>query len=138
MLGARPDLAERLPQITGVAVSARGSGRSRRRWRGSRRGLSTIFKPTSVQREWPLLHVDAEGTVVSGMADLIVHTAEGAWIIDHKSDQIDDPVQAFLKYESQLQAYADAIAATGTTVAGVAVHWVRRGEVVMKTIGAEK
>ena len=87
---------------------------------------------TSVQREWPLLHVDAKGTVVSGMADLLVHTAEGAWIVDHKSDQIDDPVQAFLKYESQLQAYADAIAATGTTVAGVAVHWVRTCEVTLK------
>ena len=41
-------------------------------------------------------------------------------------------MQAFLKYELQLQAYADAIAATGTTVAGVAVHWVRRGEVVLR------
>ena len=90
------------------------------------------FKPTSVQREWPLLHVDAQGTVVSGMADLIVHTADGAWIVDHKSDAIEDPVQAFLKYELQLQAYADAVAATGTPVAGVAVHWVRTGEVAMR------
>ena len=39
---------------------------------------------------------------------------------------------AFMKYEAQLQAYADAIAATGTPVAGVAVHWVRGGEVVMQ------
>ena len=80
--------------------------------------LVEYFKPESVQREWPLLHVDAAGTVVSGMADLIVHTAEGAWIVDHKSDAIEDPVQAFLKYELQLQAYADAIAATGTTCRG--------------------
>ena len=72
------------------------------------------------------------GTVVSGMADLIVHTAQGAWIVDHKSDAIEDPVQAFVKYEGQLRAYADAVAATGTTVAGVAVHWVRSGEVVMR------
>ena len=64
-----------------------------------------------------------------------MHTADGVWIIDHKSDQIEDPVQAFLKYELQLQAYADAIAATGTPVAGVAVHWVRRGEVVMRRSG---
>ena len=69
---------------------------------------------------------------MSGLADLIVHTKDGAWIVDHKSDAIEDPVRAFLKYESQLQAYADAIAATGTPIAGVAVHWVKRGEVVMK------
>ena len=72
-----------------------------------------------MQRKWPLLHVDPAGTVVSGMADLIVHTTNGALIVDHKSDEIEDPVQAFLKYELQLQAYADAVAATGTKVAGV-------------------
>jgi ATP-dependent exoDNAse (exonuclease V) beta subunit len=96
--------------------------------------LVEYVQPTSVQREWPLLHVDPQGTVVSGMADLIVHTAQGAWIVDHKSDAIEDPVLAFMKYEAQLQAYADAIAATGTPVAGVAVHWVRGGEVVMKRL----
>jgi hypothetical protein len=66
------------------------------------------------------------------MADLIVHTAQGAWIVDHKSDAIDDPVQGFLKYEGQLQAYAEAVAAAGMPVAGVAVHWIRRGEVVLR------
>ena len=71
------------------------------------------LKPTSVQREWPLLHVDASGTVVSGLADLIVHTAEGAWIIDHKSDQVEDPVEAFLKYAPQLEAYREAVEAAG-------------------------
>ena len=71
--------------------------------------------------------------MVSGMADLIVHTAQGAWIVDHKSDSIEDPVQAFLKYEGQLRAYREAVETAGTPVAGVAVHWVRRGEVVMRT-----
>ncbi len=134
VLGARPDLAAKLPQITGVPVSASGLGHLAAAVARFEAWLVETFKPTSAQREWPLLNVDAAGTVVSGMADLIVHTADGVWIIDHKSDQIEDPVQAFLKYELQLQAYADAIAATGTPVAGVAVHWVRRGEVVMKWV----
>jgi ATP-dependent helicase/nuclease subunit A len=69
---------------------------------------------------------------MSGLADLIVHTAQGAWIIDHKSDQVKDPVAAFLKYAPQLEAYRDALEAAGTRVAGVAVHWIRRGEVVMR------
>jgi hypothetical protein len=62
-----------------------------------------------------------------------VETAEGAWIIDHKSDVVEDPVAAFLKYEGQLRAYAEAVAAAGTPVAAVAVSWVRRGEVVVST-----
>ena len=136
VLGARPDLAATLPQITSVTLSASGLEHLAAAVARFEAWLVEYFKPESVQREWPLLHVDAAGTVVSGMADLIVHTADGAWIIDHKSDQIEDSAQAFLKYDLQLQAYADAIAATGTTVAGVAVHWIRRGEVVVKRLGA--
>jgi ATP-dependent exoDNAse (exonuclease V) beta subunit len=133
VLGARPELAAKLPQTTGVALSASGLGQIAAAVARFEAWLVDFFKPTSVQREWPLLHVDQVGTVVSGMADLIVHTTDGAWIVDHKSDAIEDPVQAFLKYELQLQAYADAIAATGMPVAGVAVHWIRRGNVVMKS-----
>lgn len=135
VLGARPKFAAKLPQITGVALSASGLGQIAAAVARFEAWLIEYFKSESVQREWPLLHVDAAGTVVSGMADLIVHTADGAWIVDHKSDAIEDPVQAFLKYELQLQAYADAIAATGTRVAGVAVHWIRRGEVVVRNSG---
>ena len=121
-------LRRRLPQITGVAVSACGSrARSRRRWRGSRRGSSSTSSRHRCSGSGRCCTSTRQGTVVSGMADLIVHTADGAWIVDHKSDAIEDPVQAFLKYEVQLQAYADAIAATGTPVAGVAVHWVQEG-----------
>lgn len=132
VLGTRPDVTDRLPQITGVAVSASDLERIAAAVARFEAWLVDYFKPTSVQREWPTLMVNAEGTVVSGMADLIVHTAEGAWIVDHKSDQIDDPVQAFHKYELQVRAYVDAVAATGTPVAGVAVHWVRRGELAIQ------
>jgi ATP-dependent helicase/nuclease subunit A len=79
--------------------------------------------------------VNERGTVVSGTADLIVQTTEGAWIIDHKSDPVDDPVQSYLPYESQLAAYATALAAAGMRVAGTAIHWIRRGEVVMRRSG---
>jgi hypothetical protein len=135
VLGARPDLAGRLPQITGVAVSASDLGQISTAVARFEAWLVEYFQPVSVQREWPLLCVDPQGTVVSGMADLIVHTAEGAWIVDHKSDAIEDPVQGFIKYERQLGAYAQALACGGTTVAGIAINWVRRGEVVMKLRG---
>jgi hypothetical protein len=72
---------------------------------------------------------------VSGTADLIVQTTTGAWIIDHKSDPIDEPVQPYLAYEPQLAAYAAALTAAGNQVAGTAIHWIRRGEVVLQRIG---
>lgn len=132
VLGARPELAAKLPQITGVAVSAAGAGEVAAAVARFEGWIVEHFKPTAVQRERPLLYVDRQGTVVSGLADLVVHTSDGAWVIDHKSDAVEDPVQAFVKYEPQLHAYADAIAAMGTTVAGVVVHWVRRGEVTLR------
>jgi hypothetical protein len=52
--------------------------------------------------------------------------------VDHKSDAIEDPVQGFLKYAPQLEAYAQAVEEAGTPVAGVAVHWIRRGEVATR------
>ena len=134
VLGARPDLAVKLPLIAGATLSNSGLGHLAAAVARFEAWVVETFKPTSVQREWPLLHVDASGTVVSGLADLIVHTAQGAWIIDHKSDQVEDPVETFLKYEGQLEAYREAVEAAGTKVAGVAVHWVRRGEVVMRRI----
>jgi ATP-dependent exoDNAse (exonuclease V) beta subunit len=132
VLGARPDLAATLPAITGVTVSDADLHKIAAAVARFEGWVAETLKPASVQREWPLLHVDSAGTVVSGMADLIVHTAQGAWIVDHKSDVVEDPVAAFLKYEGQLRAYAEALAAAATPVAGVAVHWIRRGEVVVK------
>ena len=134
VLGARPDLAVKLPLIAGATLSNSGLGHLAAAVARFEAWVVETFKPKSVQREWPLLHVDKAGTVVSGLADLIVHTAQGAWIIDHKSDQVEDPVEAFLKYAPQLEAYREAVEAAGTKVAGVAVHWIRRGEVVVQRI----
>jgi hypothetical protein len=136
VLGARPDLALALPRATGVAVSASDLGQISTAVARFEAWLVEYLQPTSVKREWPLLHVDPQGTVVSGLADLIVHTAQGAWVVDHKSDSIEDPVLGFMRYEGQLQAYRDAVEATGIRVAGVAVHWIRRGQVVMRRIAA--
>ena len=132
VLGARPDLASRIAELTGVAVSEAESEKIAFAVEGFEAWINEHFEPEAVQREWPLLHVDSVGTVVSGTADLLVHTRQGVWIVDHKSDWIDDPVQGFAKYQPQLQAYRDALEAAGTKVAGVAVNWVRRGEVVMQ------
>lgn len=134
VLGGRPDLADRLPAITGVAMEpsavaaiATAVGQFET-WR------KTYFKSNTVQREWPLLALNKQGSVVSGISDLIVQTEEGVWIIDHKTDKIEDPVKEFNSYQQQLESYASALASEGRPVLGVAINWIRSGIVVLRRV----
>jgi ATP-dependent exoDNAse (exonuclease V) beta subunit len=134
VLGMRPDLADRVATLTGVAIDREQLREVTAAVARFEAWLQSTFPRATVLREWPLLQVNDRGTVVSGTADLIVKTPEGAWIIDHKSDPIDDPLPSYFIYERQLAAYAAALAASGNQVAGTAIHWIRRGEVVMQRL----
>jgi ATP-dependent exoDNAse (exonuclease V) beta subunit len=68
---------------------------------------------------------------MNGLVDLVVEMEEGIWIIDHKSDRIDDSLAAFGKYQAQLGAYTDALKKSGENVLGTAIHWIRQGDVVV-------
>ncbi len=131
VLGAKPDLKERIPQITGVEIEpdelekitvAVGQFES---W------LIEHLDGNSVLRERPILALDEQGTVVSGTIDLIVETSEGLWVIDHKSDQVVDPEAAFINYRPQLESYANSLTNAGRQVLGTGINWIRRGEVVL-------
>ncbi len=131
VLGAKPDLKERIPRITGVEIGpdelekitvAVGQFES---W------LADHLNGIPVLREQPILALDEQGTVVSGTVDLIVETEECLWVIDHKSDQVDDPEAAFINYKPQLESYANALTNAGKQVLGTGINWVRRGEVVL-------
>jgi ATP-dependent helicase/nuclease subunit A len=132
VLGARPELVERIPSITGLEVppgwlAAIAAGVSRfEEW------LAVAFAGGVIRREWPLLALDEHGSVVSGTADLVVETADGVWVIDHKSDQVVDPRVSFVGYLPQLEAYAQALEKQGRVVRGVAINWMRRGEVTLQ------
>ena len=134
VLGVRPDLVTTMPTVTGVTVTPQVLSQVASAVERFEAWMQGYFNVMSVRREWPLLALDENGSVISGTADLIVQTQDGVWIIDHKSDQIEDPVQSFLDYEPQLLAYAMILAGSGETVAGIAIHWIRRSEVVMKAI----
>jgi ATP-dependent helicase/nuclease subunit A len=71
---------------------------------------------------------------VSGIVDLVVNTEEGVWVIDHKSDAIDDPKAAFEKYRSQLMSYCSTLSSEETRVIGVGINWISRGEVVLERV----
>ena len=134
VLGARPDLLHRLPAITRVAIAPEALAQVATAVQQFEAWLEDHFDCESVLREWPLLALDEAGTVISGTADLVVQTSVGNWIIAHKSDRVEDPLQAFLAYQPQLEAYAQALATETRPVVGVAVHWIRRGEIVIKRL----
>jgi len=138
VLGARPDLKGRIAQITGVAIEPEGLEKIAAAVGQFEAWLETYFNTKSVLREWPILALDEQGSVVSGMADLVVETTEGLWVIDHKSDHVDEPTQAFGGYRNQLESYAAAIVKEGNMVLGIAINWIRRGEVVLQRLESRR
>ena len=61
-----------------------------------------------------------------------LETEGGTWILDHKSDQVDDPELAFNGYRPQLECYSNLLHSMGHNVLGFGINWIRRGEVVFK------
>ncbi|MCP5057368.1 MAG: hypothetical protein GY937_11680 [bacterium] len=94
--------------------------------------LTHELTPTAIRTEAPFLALNDEGSTVHGSMDLLVETRDGYWIIDHKSDQIDDRRGRFGEYWPQLAAYAAAVRSVGALpVRGVAVNWISAGEVML-------
>ena len=134
VLGSRPDLAGRLPELTGVELSASDIVTIRRAVERFEEWVAATFAVEAVLREWPLLAVDDQGSVVSGTADLVIRTPGGVWILDHKSDRIDEPGAGVQRYRPQIRAYARALAAQGEHVVGTGINWIRRGEVCLEPV----
>lgn len=131
ILDGRPGRVDLLERATGVTIEKKVSGRLESSVADFERWLAGRFQPISVRRELPLLGVNRQGSVVSGVLDLLVETAEGYWILDHKSDVTDDRAVRFESYLPQLRCYADLIrkAFPGKPVLGVAIHWISYGKV---------
>ncbi|MEH6502076.1 MAG: UvrD-helicase domain-containing protein [Pseudoalteromonas distincta] len=90
------------------------------------------YSPSSIHRELPIIALTDEGSVMNGLIDVVLETEDGCWVIDHKSDQIEDSLAAFNGYQAQLAAYKDALEKSGKRVLGTAIHWIRNGELVMQ------
>ena len=131
ILDGRPGRVDLLERATGVTIDKKGWSRLESAAVDFERWLAGRFQPISVRRELPLLGVNRQGSVVSGVLDLLVETAEGYWILDHKSDVTEDRAARFEAYLPQLRCYADLIrkAFPGKPVLGVAIHWISYGKV---------
>lgn len=134
VLGRRPDLSDRLATATGVCPIEADRARIVAAVRRFESWLAATFQIRDIRREWPVLALDAQGSVVSGTVDLLVDTPAGTWVIDHKSDRIEDPAAGFSQYRPQLGDYARALEAQGKSVAGLAINWIRRGEVWLERL----
>jgi len=73
---------------------------------------------TTFHAEVPIVGLNKNSQVVSGVVDLLIETEHGVWVIDHKSDLIADGQL----YWRQLQYYSDLV---GPEIQGVALNWVR-------------
>ncbi len=135
ILGGRPDLAERMTQVAVVEADPTARTQIASAIAQFEDWLEKRFEVESVMREWPVLALDKNGSVMSGEADLVIQTPKGVWVLDHKSDRIEDPVDAFQRYRPQLEAYARALAAEGRTVLGTGLNLIRTGRVVLQRPG---
>jgi ATP-dependent helicase/nuclease subunit A len=81
-------------------------------------------------REWPVRLRREDGSEVSGFADLVLATADGFVLVDHKclGGSREGALKATAGYAAQLGAYAEAIEkATGNKVGERFVHLLLQG-----------
>lgn len=134
VLGVNAELARTISSITSAEIADGDVSVIADSVTGFERWMAAHFLPNAVHRELPLLGIDENGSVVSGTADLVVETDSGVWIIDHKSDQIEEPEAAFDGYRPQLESYAKLLQSMGHDVVGLGINWIRRGEVVLQRL----
>lgn len=97
------------------------------------RHLITTFGLATLRHEVAVLAKDDSGSVINGLIDLLVETAEEFWIIDHKSDTTDDRQSQFHHHLPQLRLYQQVLEKVrqDKPVAGVGINWIRYGEITV-------
>ncbi|PLX88391.1 MAG: hypothetical protein C0618_04305 [Desulfuromonas sp.] len=98
--------------------------------------LSRRFTPVHCQHEQSVLVLNEQASVVSGFIDLLVETEQGYWIIDHKSDQVEERSVRFLEHLPQLLCYVEALRRIDPEkpVLGVGINWVSYGQVALMAL----
>ncbi len=92
------------------------------------------------RREWPIRQRLAGGTILAGAADLVLETADGLVIVDHKSfpGRWNEALERARTHAGQLWAYGEAAsAATGKRFIGAFIHLPTMGVVIPVTRRAQ-
>lgn len=86
------------------------------------------LQPVAISREIPFQMVNDQGQVITGTIDCLVETASGWWVIDHKSDRVNDLPYGFTHHWPQLSAYIKAVdGRQGKPVIGAGINWIAKG-----------
>lgn len=131
VLTAAPESKSLLADATGHAITdgqataIAASNEAMMGWLRENAG-ATKFTP-----EVPFSVKAGDGSVCTGLIDLLVETPEGYWVIDHKTDRATGEDVIFDHYWSQLQAYRDALQELGHTVVGVGLNLVNEGKLLL-------
>ena len=130
----RPDLVEQVLAANGVqhVVTATDALAMVARLRA---GLVAQFQPTRLLVEVPFLYVNAAGQRISGIIDLLLETAAGWVIIDHKSFPGASAkwLEVALSYSGQLHCYREALVLDGRPVCSAWIHFCTGGGLVEVT-----
>lgn len=98
------------------------------------------YSPVEIDRELPLIQIERDnGTVTSGIADMVLYTKNGIVLIDHKTypgdfkNIVQDPANEKYagKYAAQLNSYKQMLEeSTGETVIATILNYVVQGKLV--------
>jgi ATP-dependent helicase/nuclease subunit A len=90
--------------------------------------INQHYPGSKVLKEWPIFLRNAQNQIMQGWVDVLLETADGYVIIDHKSYPGTDNEERVKEYAPQLMAYKEAVEkATGKPVIGLLLHLPVRG-----------
>jgi ATP-dependent exoDNAse (exonuclease V) beta subunit len=98
-----------------------------------RHQIDEKFRPEATWVEHPVEHLRENGQAVRGWIDLLIRTANGWVIVDHKTHRgkVKELEREALTYSGQLLAYKEAVeAATAEKVAGCWIHFAVEGKMI--------
>ena len=95
--------------------------------------LKSFKDVISVSAEVPYTVQKDDGSVSTGIIDMLVETPEGYLVIDHKTDRTTREEHIFDHYLPQLLSYKDALQRMGKTVIGIGLNLANEGKLQIAT-----
>ncbi|MBK6741416.1 MAG: PD-(D/E)XK nuclease family protein [Haliea sp.] len=95
--------------------------------------INARFAPINIHMEYPIHYTNDNGQIIAGWIDLLLETAEGFVLIDHKASPRarSDWEEIALGFSGQLAAYAEGVTrATGKPVVSRWIHFGVTGGLV--------
>jgi ATP-dependent helicase/nuclease subunit A len=128
VLCASESLASSLPAACGYNLSAEHIDAIARSNRDLVTWLENFKGATSIFGEVPYTVQQADGSVSTGIIDMLVETSGGCLVIDHKTDRATGEDHLFDYYLPQLLSYQKALQSLGKTVIGIGLNLANEGK----------